>query len=287
MMQSSQDSVLRALTKDGGFRVIAVSSTHTVRGAIEAQKVVGTLTRPFAELVTAAVILRETLAPDLRLQCILQAEDKRSRLVADAHPDGVTRGLKQMAEGVDELALGDGAFFQVARSLQNGTVHQGVVQVPPDKTVSSAVMAYMQESEQTVTMVAVGCHIDDAGVVASAGGYMVQLLPELKEGDLMVMTERLADFDRIEALLAAGRASPDELLAETLYMMPYEKTGQGTFHFGCTCSPARLAASLSTLPRSDIESMLAEKKPLEIECDFCGRQYQFHTEQLRGLLDSN
>ncbi len=281
------DNVLRAITDDGAFRVIAADTTATVRGAIEAQRpATPELARTFADLLTGAVLVRESMAPENRLQAILQGDDPRLRMVADTHPDGATRGLIQTPSDVKAMPLGDRGMLQVARTLHNGSLHQGVVRVPPDATVSAALMAYMQDSEQTVTMIAVGCHIASGEVVA-AGGYMVQLLPEASEGPLMVMTERLKDFQDIVPLLARGAASPEELLRETLYGMPYTKVGDRKVHFGCNCSSERLAMSLASLPRADIESLMADGKTLDIECDYCRTKYEFTTEQLRGLLERN
>lgn len=283
-----QDSVLRAITDDGAFRVIAADTTATVRGALQAQKApTAELARTFGDLLTGAVLVRESMAPDNRLQAILQGDDPRVRMVADTHPDGTTRGLIQMPADVKAMPLGERGLLQVARTLHNGELHQGVVSVPPAKnghSVSSALMAYMQESEQTVTVVAVGCHLAGGEVVA-AGGYMVQLLPEVAEGPLMVMTERLRDFEDIVPLLAKGEASPESLLRETLYGMPYTKVGDRTVQFGCNCSPERLAVSLASLPRADIESLMEGGKTLEIECDYCRRNYEFTMAQLKSLLE--
>lgn len=280
-----EDTVLRAITDDGAFRVIAADTTATVRGAIASQKVEAPeLVRTFADLLTGAVLVRDSMAPDNRLQAILQGDDPRSRMIADTHPDGATRGLLQLPAQARSMPLGQRGILQIARTLHNGSLHQGVVQVPAGKqTMSSAFMAYMQESEQVVTVIAVGCHLA-AGEVVAAGGYMVQLLPEVAEGPLMVMTERLKDFEDIVPLLARGAASPELLLAETLYGMPYTKVGERTVHFGCRCSPERLAGSLASLPRADIESLLEGGKTLDIECDYCRKNYQFTIEQLRSLL---
>jgi len=281
-----EDKVLRAITDDGAFRVIAADTTATVRGAIAAQKPANAdLARTFADLLTGAILVRESMAPDNRLQAILQGENPRARMIADTHPDGSTRGLIQLPTELKTLSLGEGALLQIARTLHNGSLHQGVVSVPSkDPSVSSALMAYMQESEQTVTMIAVASHFAGSEVV-NAGGYMVQLLPEVEEGPLAVMTERLKDFQDILPLLAQGKASPEELLAETLYGMPYTKVGDRKVHFGCRCSPERLAVSLASLPRADIESLMSSGKTLEIECDYCRTQYEFTVEQLRSLLE--
>jgi molecular chaperone Hsp33 len=281
-----EDTVLRAITDDGAFRVIAADTTATVRGAVQAQKAGGAeLIRTFADLLTGAVLVRESMAPDNRLQAILQGDDPRLRMVADTHPDGATRGLIQVPASTRRMPLAERGMLQIARTLHNGSLHQGVVQVPSGTpTISPAFMAYMQESEQVVTVIAVGCHLAGGEVVA-AGGYMVQLLPEVAEGPLMVMTERLKNFEDIVPLLARGAAAPEALLAETLYGMPYTKVGERTVHFGCRCSPERLAGSLASLPRSDIESLMEGGKTLDIECDYCRKNYQFTIDQLRGLLE--
>ncbi len=283
------DNVLRALTDDGGFRVITLETTSTVRGAIESQQVQGGLCRTFADVLTGTILVRESMSPDLRVQAFLQSDDGRSRLVADSLPDGNTRGLVQLAKDANptaEMPIGKGGILQVARTLHNGALHQGVIAVPENGSISAAFMTYMQESEQTVTMISVGSHMAGGEIVA-AGGYLVQLLPELREDLLAIMTERLKDFENIEPLLAQGKASAAYLLEETLYGIPFARVAERQVRFGCMCSQTRLAASLATLPRSDIESMLADGKMLDIECDFCRKKYEFSPEQLRGLLTPN
>lgn len=282
------DRVLRAITDDGAFRVIAVDTTATVRGAIAAQKPeTPELTRLFGDTLTGAVLVRESMAPDNRLQAILQGDNPRTRMIADTHPDGSTRGLIQLPPDVKEMPMGEKGLLQIARTLANGSLHQGVVAVPTgSSSVSDAFMAYMQDSEQTVTMIAIGCHFSN-GEVAAAGGYMVQLLPELAEGPLMVMTERLKDFQDIVPMLARGKGTPTELMAEVLYGMPYTTVGDREVHFGCRCSTERLAQSLASLPRADIESLMEGGKPLEIECDYCRKRYEFTTQELHSLIDAN
>jgi molecular chaperone Hsp33 len=281
----NEDTVLRAITDDGAFRVIAADTTATVRGAVAAQQAEGPeVIRTFADLLTGAVLVRESMAPDNRLQAVLQGDDPRARMVADTHPDGATRGLLQLPAHTRTMPLGKQGLLQIARTLHNGSLHQGVVQIPSSGTIPSAFMAYMQESEQVVTVIAMGCYLASGEVVA-AGGYMVQLLPEVAEGPLMVMTERLKNFEDIVPLLARGAASPEVLLAETLYGMPYTKVGERTVHFGCRCSPERVAGSLASLPRDDIASLMQGGKTLEIQCDYCRKNYEFTVEQLRSLLE--
>ena len=93
------DTAQRAITDDGAFRVVAIRTTETVRGAIASQAARGETAKLFGELVTGSILIRQTMAPDLRVQAILQGDDRASRMIADANPDASTRGLVQLSAG--------------------------------------------------------------------------------------------------------------------------------------------------------------------------------------------
>jgi len=285
-MNTMSDHVVRAITEDGAFRVIAVRTTETAKGVVQAQKAKGPRAHLLAEMLTGAVLVRETMAPDLRVQGILQGEDPKTRIVADSFPDGSTRGLVQAREGA-EVTLGERSVLQMMRTLHNGQIQQGMVQASADGGISGALMAYMQNSEQVVSFIAVGALLNDEGDVTAAGGYIVQLLPEVGEGPLMVMTERLKDFPSIETLLQQGDAAPERLLYELLYGMPFQQVGGGQLRYACRCSEERLLATLMSLPRSDIRELAQDGDVLEIDCDYCGRHYRLSPQILRGMLAEN
>jgi molecular chaperone Hsp33 len=285
-MLTARDSVLRAMTDDGAFRVITVRTTETVRGAVQAQNGSGRTAQYFGDLLTGAILFRETMAPQLRVQGIVKAAHGRGSLVADSHPSGMTRGLIQLPEGASELDLGDGTVMQVMRTLPNGRVIQGVVEVPSTGGVSRALMAYMQTSEQVVSMIAVGTVMREDDVV-SAGGYIVQLLPEVDRGPLLVMTERLRDFETIQSQLCDEEFSPEWLLEQLLYGMPFTRLEESGVGFECWCDQLRLMSALATLDRKDVEHLVAAGEVLEISCDYCGKEYSIAPVQLRGLLEQS
>lgn len=190
------DTVLRAMTDDGAFRVITTSTSNTVRGVAQAQGVRGGTARTFGDLITGSILFRETMAPQLRVQGILKGSGGSGSLVADSHPSGKTRGLVEIKAPASEVSLEQGAVIQMMRTLPSGRINQGVVAVPPEGGVSEALMAYMQTSEQVVSVVSVATLLSGEEVLA-AGGYMVQLLPEVAPGPLAVMTERLEAYQGV------------------------------------------------------------------------------------------
>jgi molecular chaperone Hsp33 len=279
------DTVLRAITDDGAFRVITARTTDTVRGAIEAQNATGETARHFGDLLTGAILFRETMAPNLRVQGIIKGSAGGS-LIADSHPSGQTRGLIQLKSEATDIELGHGSVLQLMRSLPNGRINQGVVEVPKQGGISQSLMAYMQSSEQVFSMLAVGTIFEGERVV-SAGGYMVQLLPEMGRGPLMVMTERLKDFESVDAQLADPLFTPTWLLDELLYGMPFTRLEESPVRFECWCDELRVVSALASLGRDDLEHLLSTNEVLEIACEYCKRDFRIAPARLRGLLEQS
>lgn len=286
-MTDHTDTVLRAMTNDGAFRVVVVDSTETVRAATEAQRAKNSEMAAFGDLLTGTVLFRETMSPQLRVQGIAKPESGLGQLVADSHPSGDVRGLIQRGQGQASVEIRHGSTLRMLRSLQDGSINQGVVSIGKKATISEGLMIYMQQSEQIVTMVAVGSAVSEDGGLARAGGYLVQLLPGVPRGPLMVMTERLQDFENVEPLLRNRDFTPRWLLGELLYQMDYTELQQSEIRFHCWCDELRVVASLATLPRADLEELLAANETLEIECDYCHKEYRIAPATLRGLMDSN
>ncbi len=271
------DRVVRAISDDGAFRVIAAVTTATVAGVAAAQRVEGNVAAHLGSLVTAAVLLRETMAPDLRVQMILgNRAGGRTRIIADSHPDGTSRGLVQ---GVDHGFVPFLDRLQVMRTIHNGGLQQGIVEVEGGD-VAASLMEYMRASEQSVTFTALAAN------ASAAGGWLVQLTPECTRDSLALITERIERQPPIERLLA-DNLDPERLIGDLLVEVPFTRTGDAQLRFGCNCSDERLIIGLATLPREDLLHLAEGHEPLEIQCDYCLRDFRLSPERLRGLLEQN
>ena len=279
------DSALRAMTDDGAFRVVVVRTTDTVRELLRAQRATGTAAERLGELATGAILVRETMAPDYRLQALWRSSDRRTRLVADSHPDGGTRGLATRAS-TDQSPVPPGGTLEIVRTLFSGELHRGVVEVPDGGGMSEALMSYLQSSEQVASMVSVACVLEGDRVLA-AGGYLVQLLPEVGRGPLAIMAERLRDFASIGPFLARTDAAPHPLLDELLYGMAFTRLTEHPLSWKCRCDTVRVMSSLATLSKADLTELVDAGKTIELSCDFCGQNYNVSPSQLVGLLEQS
>ena len=283
-MTDQQSGILRAITDDHAFRVITLGTTAAARGVVAAQRAEGELASYLADLVTGTILIRETMAPQYRVQGIVRA--RRGALIADSHPSGDVRGLVQLGPGSDPLDLGAGATLQMMRTLANGAIQQGLVGFPEQGGISEALMAYMQSSEQVTSVVAVDAIVGEDGLVG-AGGYMVQLLPDAKQESLRTMIERLEGFGRLEPRLRSADFSAQSLLGQLLAGIPHSPVGAGEVRSHCWCDEVRVMSALATLKRGDLEELVNAREPISLSCDYCRREYRIQPAQLKGLLEQS
>jgi molecular chaperone Hsp33 len=280
-MPSSSDTILHAVTEDRGFRVFVARTTDTVRGAAAAQGTHGSTTRHFGDLLTAAVLLRVTMAPSLRVQAILKGANGQGTLVADSHPSGATRGLVQLGDAAAVVAQA-GAVLQMMRTLHDGRISQGLVEIPEGGEMSQAFMSYMQLSEQTVTTVGIATQVDGDGV-RWAGGYLVQLVPDASRAALEAMTQRLVGRSGVER----DELEPEAMLERLLGPIPYLRYDDTPVRYACWCDELRVVSALATLDRATLEELLATGEPVELSCDYCGKEYRIGAGRLRGMLENS
>jgi molecular chaperone Hsp33 len=278
-----RDRVTRAMTRDGAFRVIAAITTGTTIEAARAQGLSGTDALRLAELITGAVLLRETTSPGRRVQ-ILMRDRGGALLVADALPDGSNRGIVNPGSPDSNLPAGGDVTMQVSYTMPNGALHQGLVEVPAGSDLSTALMRYMQQSVQTVAVLAVGAVGDDESGVAASGGYVVQLLPEAERPALRAMTDHLDGLETVPQLLAEPVLTSRALVSRILRGFEHDELADSPLRFGCTCSEERVLAGMARLGAADVAVLLDGDETLEVRCDACGRTYQIEPEALRSFV---
>jgi molecular chaperone Hsp33 len=277
----ASDAVVRAMTVDGAFRVIAAITTDTVRGALAAQVTGDELGLRLAELITGAILIRETTQPARRVQ-LLWRDRRGGALVADALPDGANRGIVNPGDDTAVIPGGD-HLLQVHYTLPNAALHQGVVAIPAGEDMSSALMRYLHQSEQILSMTAVAA-LPGPGGVRVAGGYVIQLLPEATREVIDVMTDQVGNLPPLARLIDETVRTARDLAALLLGELEWEPLASSALRFGCTCSEHRVMATILTLPDGDVDAMLTGD-PLEVRCDACGRMYRIELDQLRAFRD--
>jgi molecular chaperone Hsp33 len=165
--------------------------------------------------------------------------------------------------------------------------YQGIVPLAledgtPVPDVGPMLEHYMRQSEQLETRIVLAAN-DEV-----AAGLLIQRLPVQGEKNLEGLAGEGAHaeidedaFDRISHL--AGTLTAEELLTldtTTVLQRLFWEEPVRLFEpqhpsFACSCSRERVRAMLKSLGRAEADAILAERKDIEIGCDFCGAQYRF------------
>jgi len=142
---------------------------------------------------------------------------------------------------------------------------------------------YFATSEQIPTSVALGVLMEKTNTVKHAGGFIIQMMPFAEESLITVLENRLKDFSSITSLMEQGM-SPKDMMDKLFegYDITFNEPVLPAYH--CDCSKEKVYRAVMSIGRNEIEEMLAEHKPIEVNCQFCGNHYIFDTEELKSML---
>lgn len=143
---------------------------------------------------------------------------------------------------------------------------------------------YFATSEQVPSSVALGVLMEKNNTVRQAGGFIIQLMPFAEDALITALEERLKAFSSITTLLDQGMI-PEDMMKQLFqgYDLRILDTIPAAYH--CDCSKERVHRAVMSIGRTDIEEMIADNKPIEVNCHFCRKNYCFDVEELKAMLN--
>ena len=290
-----QDHIIRAISRDGFVKAMAISSTHMVERARNIHKTTPTATAALGRVLTVCSMmgnLQKVENGALTLQfkgggplgTILATSDPVGNVRGYVHNPGITL-LEKYAGKLDVgAAVGTDGMLTVIRDLQMKEPYIGSVQLVSGE-IADDITAYFAQSEQTPTACALGVLVDVDQSVKVAGGYLIQLLPGAPDDIIDRLEAGIQKAGAVTPMLSEG-LSPREILERVMedFELDFFETTEVAYR--CYCSRERVSRTLITVGRKDLQEIIDEGKPITIECQFCDTTYEFTTEQVQELLQS-
>lgn len=273
-----QDRLRRFLFENSGIRGEWVKLGPSWQHAKRSQQAPAHVLPLLGQALAAAVMVSATVK--FRGSVILQAQGHGAlkTLVAQSSERREIRGLLRCRRDVPVGTLaemfGDGTMVLTIES-EHAAPYQGIVPLA-GRDVGEALETYFNQSEQLRTMIRL--HADED----YAAGLLLQQLPDVN-GD--------ADaFERIAML--ANTVTAGELSALDCEPLLYRLFNQErvrlfdaeTVTYRCHCSQAKIEKVLTSMARSELESIVAEQGEIGIDCEFCGHRYRFGRTDLDRLF---
>lgn len=142
---------------------------------------------------------------------------------------------------------------------------------------------YFATSEQIPTSVALGVLMNKDNTVRHAGGFIIQLMPFATEETISALEKKIAEFKSVTACLDAGH-TPEEMMEQLLGDLGMKIYETMPTQFYCNCSKERVERAVISVGKDEIQSMIDEGKPIEVNCHFCNTNYEYYVDDLKRML---
>lgn len=142
---------------------------------------------------------------------------------------------------------------------------------------------YFATSEQIPTSVALGVLMEKNNTVKHAGGFIIQLMPFAEENLISDLEIRLKEFNSITSLMNDGM-TPENMMYKLFEGYDITFHDSITPKYFCNCSKDRVYKAVMSVGKKEINEMIADNKPIEVNCHFCNQIYTFDLNDLKNML---
>lgn len=289
------DHLYRGLIRELNMRLVVALCPELCRDAARRHKASPAAACALARGMVSGVLLATLSKTEERVTIQIQSNGPLRGLSVDAYGDGLVRGFPHAPQASLEASmakrqrlaplLGRSGVVHVVRDIGLRDRYQGQVDFVTAE-VDEDVEAYLRQSEQIPS--ALGCEVtmDADGTIVSAGGVLVQSMPDspeetkhhLREVQHMLRSGELYD------LLKTGPRSAKDLakLVAGKYEGSLEIFDDRPLRFQCRCDRNRIAAMIGGLEIADLDEMIAEGQA-EVSCNYCAQVYTIDRDELVRL----
>ncbi|TVX95816.1 Hsp33 family molecular chaperone HslO [Cohnella terricola] len=285
-----KDEIIRGTAWNGGLRVFAARTTALVSELQRRQDTFPTATAALGRTATAAAMMGVMLKGQEKLTVQVKGDGPIGQIAVDANAAGEVRGyvdhphvhLPSNAQGKLDVAgvVGRTGLLHVTKDLGLKDPYRGSVPIISGELAEDFTL-YFAESEQTPSAVGLGVLVDTDNSVMHAGGFIVQVMPDLSENQLVRLENAIAAMPHVTSLLDQGE-TPEGILR---FLVGDDLTIHQTLEpiFQCNCSRERFETALLTIGRKELKNIIDEDGHAELHCHFCNEKYMFGAEELEAL----
>lgn len=283
------DYLIRVLPKKFNFRVFGVYLPQCVEEARRRQGLSPVATAALGRALAGVALL----SADLKFGKILiqiNGGGPLGEILAEADYQGNLRGLvknpqvhlppenKKLPVG---KAVGKDGFINIVRDYGLKEIYQSSSALLSGE-IAEDLAYYLTTSEQIPSACALGVLVNTDGSVITAGGFLIQKLPQAAKAEISYLEKRLSEIKPVTEYLSQG-LKIEEILQEIFGEI--EILEKREIRYKCTCSLERVEEALTALGKGELVEMIKEGEPIEVTCEFCKERYKISLERLKELLE--
>ena len=180
------------------------------------------------------------------------------------------------------VAVGNEGTLQVIKDMGLKEPFVGTVPLQTGE-IGDDFSYYFVVSEQTPSVVSVGVLVNDTNEILASGGFIIQLLPDATEEDIIYIENKMKDFPSVSSLVHEGK-TPEEIIF--MLFDDAEILDDQDLFFECDCSKEKVARALSTINKADLDEIINDGESIEVKCQFCNKAYTFEIDELKVIREA-
>lgn len=286
------DYIVRATAANNQIRAFAATTKETVEAARQAHNTSPVATAALGRLLTGGAMMGSMMKNDSDMLTIqIKGDGPIGGLTVTADSKGNVKGyvehpevmLPPNAQGKLDVAgaLGIGLISVIKdMGLKEPYVGQTILQT---SEIAEDLTYYFATSEQVPSSVGLGVLMEHDNTVKQAGGFIVQLMPFVDDDVVDRLEANIKKISSVTSMLDKGM-TPEEILEEVLDGFEVEVKDTMPAQFYCNCTKERVEKAIISIGKKDIQEMIEDGKPIEVNCHFCGKSYEFSVEELKTLI---
>lgn len=290
-MEQKKSRLLRMTLKGGEARVFLCDTTEMAQQARDIHNASNTCTAALGRMIAAAAIMGTGLKSEGdRITATINGGGPAGPLCAVAGPDGTVKVTLENPEIELPLkpngkldvggVLGKDGQLTIMRSFNYGEPYVGRVELVSGEIAEDFAM-YYAESEQTPSLCALGTLVGEK--VISAGGILIQAMPNCSEELLNALEVRAELFGAISQLLE--EMALEELAYACFRGLDPEVLEEIPLQLRCDCSKEYIERVLLSMGEEEIRDLIRTQNGCEVTCHFCRSHYAFTGEELEALIE--
>lgn len=286
------DYIVRGMAANNQIRVFAATTKELVEHARQAHNTSPIATAALGRLLTAGAMMGSMCKGEkdmltLQIQCSGPIQGLIVTADAAANVKGYVYNPDVMLPPSDKGKLDVGkaldlGVLSVIKDMGLKEPYMGQTQLVSGE-IAEDLTYYFATSEQVPSAVALGVLMNKDNTVKQAGGFIIQLMPFAEDGLAEKLEGKLAGITSITSLLEQDM-TPEDIISQVLGDFGIEITDSIPTRFYCNCSKERVEKAIVSVGSKELRDMIADNKPVEVNCHFCNKKYTFDIEELKEIL---
>ncbi len=285
------DYIVRATAANNQIRAFAITSKELVEEARIRHNTSPVMTAALGRLLSGAAMMGTMMKGEKDLLTVqIKCGGPAKGLTVTADANGNVKGYAEVPDvmlppnSLGKLDVGGAlglGIMNVIKDMGLKEPYTGQIALQTGE-IAEDLTYYFATSEQIPSAVGLGVLMNKDNTVKQAGGFILQLLPFTSEEIIGKLEEKIKSIDSVTEMLEKGY-TPERILEEILGDLGLEITDTIPAQYSCNCSKERVSKALISIGAKDLQEMIDDDKPIEVNCHFCNTDYTFSVDELKEL----